>query len=52
LVHNLACDICCSYNGNDVSSNMAVVAVNMVSGWLPDKDSVHRVINNCYVKAR
>jgi len=23
---------------------MAVVAVYMVSGWLPDKDSVHRVI--------
>lgn len=25
---------------------MAVVAINMVSGWLPDKDSVHRLKNN------
>ena len=31
------------YNGNDAASNMAVVAVNMVSGWLPDKDSIHSV---------
>ena len=35
---------CCRYNGNDGASNMAVVAINMVSGWLPDKNSVHAVI--------
>jgi len=39
----LVCMFRWSYAGNDVASNMAVVAINMVSGWLPDKDSVHRV---------
>jgi len=34
---------CFRYNGEDAASNMAVVAVNMVSGWIPDKESVNKV---------
>jgi hypothetical protein len=39
-------NICARYNGADAASNMAVVAVNMVSGWIPDKASVNKLKNN------
>jgi alpha-2-macroglobulin len=38
-------DICVKYNGQDERSNMAVVAVNMISGWIPDKASVYKLKN-------
>lgn len=38
--------VCVRYNDNDTASNMAVVAINMVSGWLPDKTSVHALKNS------
>jgi hypothetical protein len=35
--------ICTRYNGADDASNMAVIAVKMVSGWIPDKDSIKKL---------
>ena len=37
--------ICTSYNGVANASNMAVIAVKMVSGWIPDKDSIKKLSN-------
>ena len=35
--------VCGSYKGEDDASNMAVFEVKMVSGWLPEKQSLKRV---------
>ena len=37
------------YGGVDSASNMAVVAVAMVSGWIPDKSSIEKVCVIIYV---
>jgi len=34
---------CFRYDGVDSVSNMAVIAVAMVSGWIPDKSSIQKV---------
>jgi hypothetical protein len=39
-------DLCARYHGEDNKSNMAVVAINMISGWIPDKDSIYKLKNN------
>ena len=38
----------CRYLGSDGASNMAVVAVKMVSGWIPIKNSVKEVSSQDY----
>ncbi len=38
------------YMGTDKASNMAVVSVKMVSGWIPEKESLGMVGNTrCYI---
>jgi len=38
-------NICARYNGTDAKTNMAVIAVKMVSGWTPDKSSIEKLKN-------
>jgi hypothetical protein len=38
-------NICARYNGSDEVSNMAVIAIKMVSGWIPEKSSVEKLKN-------
>ena len=38
--------VCARYNGHDDVSNMAVIAVKMISGWIPVKDSVEKLKNS------
>nr|AVP12670.1 complement C3-like [Pseudopotamilla reniformis] len=38
-------NICAKYEGTDGASNMALITVKMVSGWIPNKDSVKRLRN-------
>ncbi|ELT94944.1 hypothetical protein CAPTEDRAFT_228650 [Capitella teleta] len=36
-------NVCTRYLGDDQASNMAVVSVKMVSGWIPDKASIKKL---------
>jgi len=38
-------NICAKYTGSDSKSNMAVIALKMVSGWIPDKTSIEKLKN-------
>jgi hypothetical protein len=38
--------ICYRYKGSDIASNMAIISVRMVSGWMPDKKSLAELQSN------